>query len=373
MPEELIVYAPDSAPLPLDELFELSGTENIQANVDEAGVWTRCVITWKDVRLHIESLSAAEQQAAMPALSESVEAYLGGRSDSTARKHRRRLELVEQAWRLRVEPDWDAERKAEQIVLGLCAFYDGAFFVGEAALYNATGKRILGPEDARNKYFIVQEDPESEEALARKAGSLNRLRRARIPTIPHLPVIRDSAHVVLRPVEEAARRAMCLYLIAARAEGESLAQFEAGVRRYGLEEAVTADEWAYARESEPIEQDTIKFSQRYESYWTLLWALGFVPQIGWPDTFADVDKARQILASRSAEQFIAQAKLRPVAHLLDELDLVYRMNWAVIDAELYGKGAPADLEQAAVYERHYALNWLTGYLDQEWDRVTTDT
>jgi hypothetical protein len=26
-----------------------------------------------------------------------------------------------------------------------------------------------------------------------------------------------------------------------------------------------------------------------------------------------------------------------------------------------------------VYERHYALNWLTGYMDQDWDDISTDT
>ncbi|MGO7286211.1 DUF4272 domain-containing protein, partial [Rhizobium ruizarguesonis] len=24
-------------------------------------------------------------------------------------------------------------------------------------------------------------------------------------------------------------------------------------------------------------------------------------------------------------------------------------------------------------ERHYALNWLTGYMDQDWDDISTDT
>jgi hypothetical protein len=34
---------------------------------------------------------------------------------------------------------------------------------------------------------------------------------------------------------------------------------------------------------------------------------------------------------------------------------------------------PAGLHPGVLYERHYALNWLIGYCDQEWDEVTTDT
>nr|WP_246762835.1 DUF4272 domain-containing protein [Rhizobium sp. NZLR1] len=29
--------------------------------------------------------------------------------------------------------------------------------------------------------------------------------------------------------------------------------------------------------------------------------------------------------------------------------------------------------QGAVYARHYALNWLIGYMDQDWDDISTDT
>lgn len=38
-----------------------------------------------------------------------------------------------------------------------------------------------------------------------------------------------------------------------------------------------------------------------------------------------------------------------------------------------GRDAPAGLEKGVVKERHYALNWLVGYMDQAWDDVTTDT
>jgi hypothetical protein len=31
------------------------------------------------------------------------------------------------------------------------------------------------------------------------------------------------------------------------------------------------------------------------------------------------------------------------------------------------------LHPSIVYERHYALNWLIQYLDQDWDNVQTNT
>lgn len=76
---------------------------------------------------------------------------------------------------------------------------------------------------------------------------------------------------------------------------------------------------------------------------------------------------------RSVEQFRSDAVLRPVSQILDEADLIYRYHWAVVDARVNSKDTPAGLEGGVVYERHYSLNWLIGYMDQEWDEITTDT
>jgi hypothetical protein len=49
------------------------------------------------------------------------------------------------------------------------------------------------------------------------------------------------------------------------------------------------------------------------------------------------------------------------------------MNWACVNARVKGEAPSAGLNQSVVYERHYALNWLIKYMDQEWDKVSTDT
>ena len=69
----------------------------------------------------------------------------------------------------------------------------------------------------------------------------------------------------------------------------------------------------------------------------------------------------------------AKARLRPQAEILDAADLIYRYNWAATDARINGRSAPAGLDGSVIYERHYALNWLIGYLDLPWDDISTDT
>lgn len=95
--------------------------------------------------------------------------------------------------------------------------------------------------------------------------------------------------------------------------------------------------------------------------------------LGRPETECDVPAATSILRDLTTARFIQGAKLRPLAAILDEADLTYRYDWAAVNARLKGQEAPAKLDGGVVQERHYALNWLVGYLDQAWDEVSTDT
>lgn len=79
------------------------------------------------------------------------------------------------------------------------------------------------------------------------------------------------------------------------------------------------------------------------------------------------------MRERTAKTFVAEAKLRPLAELLDQTDRIYRYHWAVVNARVSGTAPPAGLEPGVVLERHYALNWIIGYMEQEWDEITTDT
>lgn len=45
----------------------------------------------------------------------------------------------------------------------------------------------------------------------------------------------------------------------------------------------------------------------------------------------------------------------------------------MVEARVRRQPMPDDVEPGVVYERHYALNWLIGYMDQEWDEISTDT
>jgi len=375
MPQQVTVFVPAVDIIPVDELYELTGTENIDVQMDDDERILAYQVIWEDVRLTITPITETDSQGRLDAMQALVDDWLAGRSDKRARKIWRRVERMICAYHCTVEPDWDDGRKAQTLIQGVMAYYDYALLFTGDAIYNENGNRDAGAEHSDLKLWRVEETekPESNEAQTRKQQSIKRLKVENIPTIDHLPTLIDSTQFTPRSVEEIVPRALCLWGIARYAEDRTKADFAARAAQYQLEAHLTPDERAFADDPDPIEQDIIKFSQRLEACWTLLWALGYVRRLGKPDHFCDMERIAKVIESRSPESLVLDANPRPAAEILDEADLIYRYHWAVMDAELYGKKPPAKLEPAVTYERHYALNWLVRYNDLAWDAITTDT
>lgn len=211
-------------------------------------------------------------------------------------------------------------------------------------------------------------------ALERKLRSEEICKFEGVPVNPHLPFIEDESEVKLRTVDDVAWRAMALCLVAVKGEGLEQERVLKIIEQYNLQIAFTPKEKAFIYTENPPQFDRIKFSWRYESYWILLWALSYIEKIKRPDQICDVPRAVQIMIdSQNSDTFIKNAKLRNIREILDAADLIYRYDWACVEARLYGKLAPGGLDPSVVYERHYALNWLIGYLEQAWDDISTDT
>lgn len=239
------------------------------------------------------------------------------------------------------------------------------FFAG-----NAGGEPAL---EERRQQIRQIEATASPEALARKERSEALLRAEGVPVNPHLPAIQSAERTRHRSQDEVAFRAMALLVVAVKAEGLERPLVEGLVREYGLAPHFTPKERAFLAAPAPDERDRLQFGWKYEAAWPLLWALGFVDKLDKPAAECDAAHAMSLLKQRTRERFLNEAKLRPLDELLDQADRIYRYHWAIEEARVHGKPAPAGLHPDVTMERHHALNWLVGYLGQEWDDVTTDT
>lgn len=230
-----------------------------------------------------------------------------------------------------------------------------------------------GELDRRLQHIEQQEAKVSEEGHARKLRSIAILKAENVPFAEQLPLIATENESVRRTTEEVATRAMALCIVAAKAEGLEQPVVDQLVKDFKLQSVLTPEEKEFIENREPSRHERVQLLWRFECYWVMLWALGFVEELDRPDHICDAKKAVSILLENGREGFLKKAQLRPQSELLDAADLIYRYHWAVVDARIENLEVPAGLDADVVMERHYALNWLIGYLNQEWDDVSTDT
>ena len=225
----------------------------------------------------------------------------------------------------------------------------------------------------RKEHIKSMEQKTSKESQDRKNRSESILKTQNVPINAHLPYIEDSSEALVRKVDEVAIRAMALLVVAVKAEGLQQEIVESLAGNYQLEKDFSPNENIFIGNPEPTQHDKTQFIWRYEAAWVLLWALGYVEELKPPAEICNVPASVSFLQKRSREQFIADSKLRPITDILDQNDLIYRYHWAVVNARVNGLKIPVEIDTSVVLERHYVLNWLIGYMEQDWDDISTDT
>ncbi len=207
----------------------------------------------------------------------------------------------------------------------------------------------------------------------RKKRSEAALKSRGIPVNPWLPPIDAADDIGIRDGQNTARRALVLHGVAALGHGGDQEKILETLRSQGLWEAVTPEENTWFTQDRLSGQALINTSWRTESLWVMLWALGKIDRLTWPTAHCNIEQIRQVmLKNQDSKVFIESAALRSESQILDETDQVYRIHWAIRDAQLKGNPIPGNLIPGVVMERHHSLNWLAGY-EATWDNVTTDT
>jgi len=204
-------------------------------------------------------------------------------------------------------------------------------------------------------------------------------------------MVDDDDEVTVQTPQDVARRTLVLWAVELRAEGVPKDESRGIIDNLDLWEYVSPQEKRFLNKETPSARECRQLVWRLESLWVLMWALGYIEDLGWPGNMCDVPKLGGLLGKFEDEPtFVTGAKLRPTEELLDTQDLTMRIHWATRNAYLHQGGTlPEDLDWSGksamvpfdmstsfnvVEERHYALNWLVNYLDpKDWDHVDTST
>lgn len=221
------------------------------------------------------------------------------------------------------------------------------------------------------KLFDPSPESFSADQLLRRTTTQQWLQEKGIPFSESLPPVVGEAAVQLRTLDAVIERIYALMITAARSEGVPMETLQQLIKDKAIKGFSPYEEYALNNALPDQERSTLTW--RYESLFLLLWAVQLVEDLPFPSAMCPVQDFLEPLITASRKATTAKASLRPKVELLDKLDQTYRLNWACTSARLQQQAMPADLHPGVVYERHYALNWLTNYQGAAWDDVRTDT
>jgi len=107
----------------------------------------------------------------------------------------------------------------------------------------------------------------------------------------------------------------------------------------------------------------------------LMWALGLIDELGFPDSPCDVTPMAEIIWKLDKEEeLLAMSNPRSREEILDAADLILRYDWVCVEQRINASGNTAGLHPDVVMEWHYALAWLVGDRGiTQWDDVNTNT
>ena len=222
------------------------------------------------------------------------------------------------------------------------------------------------------KYHDVPADNATEEQINRKVKSEDFLNSHSIKVNKNLPFLETVAQTKMRSTDEIIGRAFALMVTAAKGEGIEQQHLVKLIESKKIDSLSKKESEIFQMEN-LNDQDRAYATWRYESLYVILWAMGKMDELKFPSEICDVQAIVGALIKTNKEELKNTIKLKSASNILDELDKTYRMNWACVDARIKGEQVEGNINPSIIFERHYALNWLTNYLDQDWDNVTTDT
>jgi hypothetical protein len=370
MPDHCALYVSRRQPVSAELVARLAPDARVAAPGGPAG-WARLSVAWPDVRLELSRMALGE-----PGFADHVAGFCGYVQRLAGEMDARTWELLQKAARthqvigVTASPGFDGAGKCRAMLLAVVAEHRGLLF-RDSGLYDPSDRLLLGPGAAFDAEAAL---PVEDSALARKQASGARLRRLGVPILETLPALAGDEEARLRDPEDVARRAVALWAVTGRGlgalDGPETADY---LRDRGVWDALSPAEQKLLGDPGPDHPALLDAGWRAEAMAMMFWALGHLDELPPPSEQCDPDPLAATLGEASLGEFIAGAHLRPVPEVLDELDFTYRLHWAVKEATLASQDPPAGALPGVAYQRHYALNWLTCYLDQDWDEVSADT
>lgn len=205
---------------------------------------------------------------------------------------------------------------------------------------------------------------------ALRSETLRRFAAWRLAPNPSLPLVESLAELRPKSPSQVAARATAAGYVAAVCFGAPADKVRKDLDRFALWDHLSAEEQALIVNPEVSAQSTSFHSWLIESIQFMAWGLG----IATLDHFtpcSDTLASQFPKAGTDPSLFIANAQLRPLDELLQEVDTLYMLHWFAVEANLTGRYDERIVLPRISFRRH-AADWMVGVVDG-WEEVPLDT
>lgn len=130
------------------------------------------------------------------------------------------------------------------------------------------------------------------------------------------------------------------------------------------------DEIDFLNEKNPSKELCERYQMYYEYSYVMLWALGYFPELAFPETASNSSLIVQTIFNyNTVDELVKHSQLQTQDAMLDALDLVQRYAWACRYAIKKQFSMPANLNPLIVGYRHHALKWMISNKEEVWNKV----
>ena len=209
--------------------------------------------------------------------------------------------------------------------------------------------------------------------IGRKKRTEKKLKELGIPINQHLHTLEGAYSLRLKKIEEVIDRIIALTIVSAKGSGAPDETINEFIETYNAYDLFTPDEKEFIESEDPDQDEYNTYSWKIECNSALLWAINLIPDLPFPHTLSDVETLYNLVLNSSRDELLEGASYRDKNEILDALDMLYRLHWAIVETRLKNESLPIEISPGVVYERRYALNWMVNLLDEEWDNISMNT
>jgi len=206
----------------------------------------------------------------------------------------------------------------------------------------------------------------------RKSASEARVQSLDLPINENLRLLAADDEVQLRSPEEVLQRMIALWAVVGSAMIPGNRHFYRYMVGNRYQPWLSTRESRFLLKEDPGEAQRIQYSWQLEPLYFIGWCAGLIEHIEIPKGPSSLKDIVGLFPKDMTppERLKAAIRLRSTAEIMDQVDLVYRLDWGVRHVQPTGDDTPLAVNAGVIQEWHRAANWMIRHKGQDdWDHV----